>query len=249
MILYPTIELREPVAGKTLAPVLKTQADMLHAVGFRQFYFIDRTAQYGDLPFNMAQAQAFLDAYADCQIWIGGGIKDIETAAALAGTRAERVVVGPMFWEQPGLFAEAARQLPGRLVALVAARQGWLESRRVDGRETEAGKAEARPGGKMRALDRALEFEAEGAAGILYLERDRAGFYGGIDAEIMADLAFALRVPLYVTGGINTLAELKLLKDEADTGLAGIVLGRALLDGRIDPVSALTLLTTRLSLF
>ena len=237
MILYPTIELRETAADGVLMHSLRDQADTLYAVGFRQFYFIDRNAQYGDLPFNIPQAIAFLKAYPDCQVWIGGGIKDLATATALADIRAERVVVGPMFWEQPALFAEAAKHLTGRLVALVAARQGW-----IDTLETEAGGA----GYRKRALDLALELEGEGAAGILYLERDRAGFYGGIDAEIMADLAFALRVPLYVTGGINTLGDLKMLKDEADTGLSGIFLGRALLDGRIDPVSALTVLTTRL---
>ncbi len=240
MILYPTIELREPTTGDKLALTLKSQADALYAVGFRQFYFIDRNAQYSDLPFNTAQACAFLAAYPDCQIWIGGGIKDIATASALAETRAERIVVGPMFWEQEGLFAKASKQLPGRLIVLISARQGW-----IDTLEIESGK----PSIRQRALDRALEFEEQGARGILYLERDRAGFYGGIDAEIMADLAFALRIPLYVTGGIHTLADLKLLKDEASTGLGGIILGRALLDGRIDPVSALTLLTNRISLF
>lgn len=237
MILYPTIELRDDIT----AEALREQAALLYRLGLRQFYFIDRNAQYSDRPFALDAARAFMESLPDCEHWIGGGIRDLATVAALAETSASRIVVGPMLWEQPGLFAAAVRAAPGRLVALVAARQGT-----IDTLQSEAGALDDKTQPRRSALDQALTFESEGARGIMYLERDRAGFYGGIDAEIMADLAFALHVPLYVTGGINSLNDIRALKLESNTGIAGLVLGRALLDGRIDPVSALALLNTPL---
>lgn len=233
MILIPTIELRDQPTSDTLAPALEAQARQLVEIGFDYLYIIDRDAQYGDQPFNIGQVRSFLKIFGDYKIGVGGGIKDIETLDMVFEAGARRVILGPMFWHQEGLFARAAAKYPNQLFALVDAYKGVVHD---DIHQMDRHKG-------RRILDVALKLESEGAGAIVYLERERdSGFYGGIDAEIMADLAFALQVPLYVTGGINSFDHLRALKSQADTGIHGAILGRALLDGRIDPVSALTLL-------
>lgn len=240
MILVPTIELRDQTASDTLDADLADQAEKLIGLGFEHLYLIDRDAQYSDRPFNISQLRAFLQRFPELPFAVGGGIRTLETVGEILSAGAKRVILGPMFWLQGGdneqlgkseLLHQATTLFPGKIMAIVDGYHGRVRLHHDNGHVQEES-----------LLDVALRLEAAGTAGIVYLEREREGFYGGLDIEIMADLAFALTVPLYVTGGIHALDDLRALKQQAGTGIAGAILGRALLDNRIDPVSALALL-------
>ena len=64
----------------------------------------------------------------------------------------------------------------------------------------------------------------------------------GVNVEATADLAFALTTPVIASGGVASLADLKSLKEVEKTGVEGVICGRALYDGRLDPAAALKLL-------
>jgi phosphoribosylformimino-5-aminoimidazole carboxamide ribotide isomerase len=57
-----------------------------------------------------------------------------------------------------------------------------------------------------------------------------------------ADLARALTTAVIASGGVSCLDDLRALKDVADAGIAGVISGRALYDGRLDAAEALALL-------
>ena len=240
MILVPTIELRDQKVTDALDAELAVQAENLIQLGFQHLYLIDRDAQYSRRPFNIEQTRAFLQRFPHLPFGVGGGIRTLETVDEILAAGADRVILGPMFWLQgedhseigrSALLREATTRHPGKILAIVDGYHGRVRLHQPNGNTHEE-----------PLLDVTLRLEAEGAAGIVYLEREREGFYGGLDIEIMADIAFALTIPLYVTGGIHALDDLRALKQQAGTGIAGAILGRALLDGRIDPVSALALL-------
>jgi len=63
----------------------------------------------------------------------------------------------------------------------------------------------------------------------------------GGNIEQTAALARRLETPVIASGGISTLAELRMLKAHEDDGVAGAILGRALYDGRIDLAAALAI--------
>ena len=65
---------------------------------------------------------------------------------------------------------------------------------------------------------------------------------GGLNVDATADLAFALTTPVIASGGVSSLSDLAALKAEEGTGIEGVICGRALYDGRIDPTRALRLL-------
>ena len=54
-------------------------------------------------------------------------------------------------------------------------------------------------------------------------------------------LAFALHTPVIASGGVSTLHDLEEIRGESDSGIAGVICGRAIYDGRIDPAEALNL--------
>ncbi len=79
-------------------------------------------------------------------------------------------------------------------------------------------------------------------AAIIYTDIARDGALGGVDAAATAALARQVRVPVIASGGVASLADIAALKAREKDGVAGIICGRALYDGRIEPRAALRLM-------
>ncbi len=93
----------------------------------------------------------------------------------------------------------------------------------------------------MKALDLALRVEEAGAAAVIYADINRDGALGEINVESIIDLSFALDTPVIASGGVNSLQDLADLKANAQVGVAGLILGGALYNGKIDAAEALAL--------
>jgi phosphoribosylformimino-5-aminoimidazole carboxamide ribotide isomerase len=91
----------------------------------------------------------------------------------------------------------------------------------------------------VTAVDLALMFEDAGVAAIIYTDIDRDGMLSGPNIEATAALAEGLTTPVIASGGVSSLGDLKALKARAASGIAGVICGRALYDGRIDLGAAL----------
>ena len=71
----------------------------------------------------------------------------------------------------------------------------------------------------------------------------RDGMLGGVNLEQTLALARLVSVPVIASGGVAGLDDLVALRAAAPgTSLAGVVVGRALYDGRLDPAAALAAL-------
>jgi len=53
------------------------------------------------------------------------------------------------------------------------------------------------------------------------------------------ELAKALSIPVIASGGVGSLADIEALVAAREPNIEGVVVGRALYDGRIDPAAAL----------
>jgi phosphoribosylformimino-5-aminoimidazole carboxamide ribotide isomerase len=141
------------------------------------------------------------------------------------------VILGTVALREPDLVKQACRRFPGQVAVGIDAREGMVS---VEGwSETSS----------MKALDLALRYEDCGVAAIIYTDINRDGAMGGVNVEATADLAFALTTPVIASGGVSSIADLQALKEEETTGIEGVIVGRALYDGRIDPAEALRLLS------
>jgi phosphoribosylformimino-5-aminoimidazole carboxamide ribotide isomerase len=65
----------------------------------------------------------------------------------------------------------------------------------------------------------------------------------GLNLDQTVALSHRLTTPVIASGGVGSLAHLAALKDAAQgTRIEGVIVGRALYDGRVDPAAALSLL-------
>ncbi|MDE0059783.1 MAG: HisA/HisF-related TIM barrel protein, partial [Defluviicoccus sp.] len=144
------------------------------------------------------------------------------------GARAGR---GRGALDDPGFVREACRRYPGRIAIGIDARggrvatEGWYRTSEV------------------KPLDLALSFEGAGLAAIIYTDIGRDGALGGLNVEATVDLAFALTTPVVASGGVSSTQDLLELKANERAGIEGVICGRALYDGRIDPAEAIGLLS------
>ena len=239
MILYPAIDLKDGACVRLVRGAMDDatvfnddpadQARQFAAAGFQWIHVVDLNGAVAGRPVNSAAVEAILDT-TDLPVQLGGGIRTIETVAHWLGRGVGRVVLGTAALKNPSLVRDACARYPGQIAVGIDARNGLVA---VEGwAETST----------MKALDLALKFEDCGVAAIVFTDIDRDGAMAGPNVESTADLAFALTTPVIASGGVRSLDDLVALKAEEQSGIAGIICGRALYNGRIDPNAALGVL-------
>jgi len=140
-----------------------------------------------------------------------------------------RVILGTAALTDPEFVKEAARKFPGQIVVGADAKggkvatQGWAEV------------------SELTPVELGRRFEDAGVAAILFTDIDSDGLLQGVNVAATAALARALSIPVIASGGVGSIADIEKLKAAKEPNIAGVVVGRALYDGRIDPVAALAL--------
>jgi phosphoribosylformimino-5-aminoimidazole carboxamide ribotide isomerase len=239
MILYPAIDLKDGACVRLLrgemdrATVFNTdpaaQARAFRDQGFGWLHLVDLNGAFAGRPVNAAAVEAILAAV-DLPVQLGGGIRDLATIEGWLMRGVARVILGTVALRDPGLVREACREFPGRIAVSIDARDGYVA---VEGWAENS---------NVRVLDLALRFENAGVSAIVYTDINRDGAMGGVNVEATADLAFALTTPVIASGGVSSIADLRALKAHEHAGIEGVISGRALYDGRIDPAEALAVL-------
>ncbi len=160
-------------------------------------------------------------------IEVGGGIRDIDRIDKLVSLGINRVILGTVAIENPGLVKEACRKYPGRVVIGIDAKnglvavKGWVEVTQV------------------RARDLALQMQGHGAAGIIYTDISKDGMMTGPNIEATREMAEALDIPVIASGGVSSIDDIKRLL--GIKGLWGAITGKAIYSGSLDLKSAIEL--------
>ncbi len=239
MILFPAIDLKEGACVRLKlglmdqATVFNTdpasQARAFADAGAEWIHVVDLDGAFAGKPMNAHAVDQILKA-ALIPVQLGGGIRDMNTIESWLDHGVNRVILGTVALKNPALVRQACKAFPGRVAVGIDAKggkvavEGWAET------------------SDMNVLDLALQFEDAGAAAIIYTDIDRDGVLAGPNVEATAALAEALSTPVIASGGVSCLDDLRKLKDRASSGIAGVISGRAIYDGRIDLVEALALL-------
>lgn len=239
MILFPAIDLKDGTCVRLVRGEMDqsttfnddpaAQAREFAGAGFEWIHIVDLNGAFAGKPVN-ADAVAAIVGAVDLPVQLGGGIRSMDTIARWLETGVQRVILGTAALKDPDLVRRACEQYPGRIVVGIDAR---------DGRVAVEGWAET---SEVKAPDLALRFENDGVAAIVYTDIDRDGAMQGVNVDATVDLAFSLTTPVIASGGVRGLSDLADLKTNESVGIEGVISGRAIYDGRLDPEEALQLL-------
>ncbi len=236
MILYPAIDLKggECVRLKhglmdqatVYNPDPAAQARAFAAAGFQWIHVVDLDGAFAGRPKNAEAVSAIISAV-DLPVQLGGGIRDLETVEAWLSRGLKRVILGTAAVKNPALVREAAAKFPGQVAVGIDARDGFVAVE---------GWAEV---SSLPARELALRFRDAGVAAVIFTDVGRDGVLAGVNVEATADLAKGLGIPVIASGGLASIDDVHRLKAREADGIAGVIIGRALYDGRVDPAQAL----------
>ena len=244
LTLYPAIDLKDGACVRLRrgdmddATVYSddpgAQARVWQDAGCRWLHVVDLNGAFAGRSVN-AEAVADILASVTIPVQLGGGIRNRDGIEHWLNAGIRRVILGSAAAKSPALVREACRAHPGRIAVGIDARDGYVATE---------GWAET---STLRALDLALRFEDAGAAAIIFTDIGRDGMLSGLNIEQTLDLAFQVSTPVIASGGVGGLDDLAALRRAAGSDRAGlidgVIVGRALYDGRIDPRDAIRLLS------
>lgn len=164
------------------------------------------------------------------KIQAGGGVRGERDLRRLFDAGVTRAVVGSVAIRDPGLVGAWLGRYGAERMTVA------LDTRRVDGRWAlpSAGWTEL----EAQSLDElAPWYAARGAHHLLCTDIDRDGMLGGFNLDLYRHLAaIAPTLAVQASGGVRSVDDIAAARD---AGAQGVILGRALLEGRFTIEEAL----------
>ncbi|MEB3184103.1 MAG: 1-(5-phosphoribosyl)-5-[(5-phosphoribosylamino)methylideneamino]imidazole-4-carboxamide isomerase [Cyanobacteriota bacterium] len=194
--------------------------------GAERLHLVDLDGARSGEPVNDAAVRAITAALA-IPVQLGGGVRSLDRAEELLACGLDRVILGTVAIEQPELVRRLAERHPGRVVVGIDARggkvatRGWIEESSVE------------------ATALAESFAGSGIAAIISTDIATDGTLAGPNLEALRAMAAASPVPVIASGGIGTLEHILSLLPLQELGVEGVIVGRALYDGRVSLAEAL----------
>ena len=239
LTLYPAIDLKDGACVRLRRGEMAdatvysdnpgAQARAWQDGGCRYIHVVDLNGAFAGKPVNAAAVRDII-ANVTVPVQLGGGIRDLAGIAQWLNAGISRVILGSAAAKNPALVIEACREFPGRIAVGIDARDGFVATE---------GWAEI---STIPATELALRFEDAGVSAIIFTDIGRDGMLGGVNIAATIDLATRISTKVIASGGIGSLEDLAALKQAAQGRLDGVIVGRALYDGRVSLPESLALL-------
>lgn len=230
MILYPAIDILDGKAVRLLKgdyaestgyfddPV---DAALKWAEGGAEYlHVVDLDGAKAGRPVNL-DAIARISDSVGCPIEVGGGLRDGESVKRLLDAGAARVVIGTAALRDPDfLDATLAENGSAKVVVAVDARggevslAGWTESSGVD------------------VADAVAELSRRGVERFLFTPIEVDGTMEGPNIPELIRVAAATDADVIASGGVGDIGHLVALAEQAPANVEGVIVGKALFEGR-----------------
>ena len=200
--------------------------------GARLLHVVDLDGAREGVPVNLDHLRRIASELG-VPVQFGGGLRSLQAISDAFEAGAERVILGTAAFTDPRLLERSLAQWPGRVLVSVDVRGG---------RVVTAGWTETTD---LTAEDVVARLWEQGASELVYTNVDRDGMLEGPDLEEVSRVARAIPGSFVYSGGIGKLADLERLAAIEASSLDGVIVGKALYEGRFTVAEALATLTVR----
>lgn len=162
------------------------------------------------------------------KIELGGGVRSLDRIERVLSLGVDRAILGTAASTDRDLLSAALiRYGSGRIVVGIDARAGRVAIR---GWEEET---------DLKAVEMAAELKLSGITRIVYTDISTDGMLAGPNLPALEEIA-ASGLAVIASGGISTLDEVRAVAALESRGVEGMIIGKAIYDGRIDLAEAIT---------
>jgi phosphoribosylformimino-5-aminoimidazole carboxamide ribotide isomerase len=232
MLLYPAIDIRGGKAVRLVRGDYDRETafddDPLEAArrwlaqGAQALHVVDLDGARAGHQANLDHARR-IAAEAQVPVQLGGGLRDAESVAEAIDAGVARVVLGTAALEDPALVEALVAEHGERIVIAADARSGAVA---VEGWERETA---------IGVVDLIGDLARRGVRRFIYTPVEVDGTLEGPAVDGLREAADAARTAeaeLIYSGGVGTLDHLRTLAELDLDGLGGVIVGRALYEGR-----------------
>lgn len=229
LTLYPAIDLKGGACVRLLHGRMEAatiynedpadQAAIFEESGYGWVHIVDLDGAFAGESRNEIAVRAILGA-TNMKTQLGGGIRDMAAVERWLGLGVTRVILGTAAVKDPIFVSKAAKAFPGQVAVGVDARDGRVKT---DGWDADTGHTPA---------EIAKRYEDQGVAAVIYTDISRDGALAGVNVEATSELAKAVAIPIIASGGVAAIDDIRALA-VAPNQIEGVIIGRALYDGRI----------------
>jgi phosphoribosylformimino-5-aminoimidazole carboxamide ribotide isomerase len=235
MIFFPAIDLKDGACVRLLRGEMDAatvfnddsgaQAKAFEDQGAEYLHVVDLNGAFAGKPVNADAVNLILTSI-EMPVQLGGGIRTIEAMEYWLSTGVSRVILGTIALKDPELVRTACKRFPNQIAIGIDAKEGFVATQ---------GWADV---SNMRALDLSKRFEGAGAAALIYTDIARDGAMGGPNLDATLEIANAVSIPVIVSGGISSMADIQEIANVGSDKLEGVISGRAVYDGHVSVAEA-----------
>jgi len=235
---FPAIDLRggrvvrlaqgDPARQTVYADDPRTAAERWKAEGAEWAHVVNLDGAFGDeASANLPSLISILAA--GLKVQFGGGLRDQASLRRVMEAGVTRAVIGTAAIENPRLVDWALREFgPERMAVGIDAREGKARTK---------GWAEA---SALTAVELGQRLRAHGVTWCVFTDVARDGVGAGVNVAASAELARETGLLVIAAGGVAGIEDVRRVRK---AGLAGVIVGRALYEGRVNLAEALHLTT------
>lgn len=210
---------RDPV--KTAKHWVKQGAKLIHIV--------DLDGAFTGAPVNLNSVKEII-GNVDVPVQFGGGVRKIETIKELLKAGVQRVVLGTKAVEDKAFLKKAFNEFKERVIVSIDAKAGIVQ---IKGWKT------SHKGLDMLAFAKTLK--ELGFKEVIYTDTAKDGTLSGPNIMGIKSLLKAAGLKVIASGGVSRLEDLYKLEKLKKDGLIGVIIGKALYEGKFTLAQAIKL--------
>jgi|TARA_Y100000389_G_scaffold38371_1_gene32705 phosphoribosylformimino-5-aminoimidazole carboxamide ribotide isomerase len=189
--------------------------------GAERLHLVDLDGARLGSPINIEIVSNICRNFPNIPIQIGGGIRDLDTANRYLETGASFIIIGTKAVEDPSFIKELCDNFPGKIIVGVDAKNGEVAT---DGWKSISNK---------NTIELSKEFEDYGVSEIVYTDIEKDGMMEGLNIDATLNLAKNVNIPIIASGGVSCIDDIHEMSAYVDSGISGIIIGRALYEKKI----------------
>lgn len=193
--------------------------------GARRLHVVDLDGAREGRPVNLP-AITEITAAAGVPVQVGGGVRSVEHADTLLDAGVSRLVVGTRALREEGFLRRLAERYAERVIVSLDVRDGRLAV-----------------SGWLEEIELTLDAAAARLVGMgmreaVVTDVSRDGTLEGINADLVERVA-RHGLAVIAAGGVGSVRDIERLRELEPLGVAGVIIGKALYEGRLTLAEAL----------
>ncbi|MFA5339624.1 MAG: 1-(5-phosphoribosyl)-5-[(5-phosphoribosylamino)methylideneamino]imidazole-4-carboxamide isomerase [Candidatus Omnitrophota bacterium] len=162
-----------------------------------------------------------ITASIDIPVEVGGGIRTEADLQTIIRAGASYAILGTKACEDEEFLKKAVDKYKDKIIVSLDVKDGFLQT-----------KGWVNPT-DIKAADFAKRIKTLGVQAVEYTDISRDGTLQGPGFANILDFISKVKMDMIVSGGISSLADLRILKEYNKKEIIGIIVGRAIYDGKI----------------